>query len=213
MREGFIQQRPESLGADAINGHTDASGLFTKCQPSIPPAAIKPGKKPAICLRGIRIALSALPKCFRKVPGRQVQRFSTFPGEVETLKAMTRVPTRARLLAACTLLATFAFGSNASADVVRIHFSGAAGSGYADLTLQSADPHDTVNENHVPKATTGASGTFNGVKITGVRAIDPAPPPPGEVLPASCSLLGIQGVGATTTGSPARTCSTRLARH
>lgn len=111
------------------------------------------------------------------------------------MQAKTRVPIKVWLVVSGALLAMFVFGSNASADVVRINFGGAAGHGYADLTLQPAGPGDVVDPGKVPLAVTNASGTFNGSTITGVRAIDPAPPPPGEVLPGSYSLFSIPGYG------------------
>lgn len=111
------------------------------------------------------------------------------------MNARTRVPIKVWLVMSGALLAMFAFGSNASADVVRINFSGAAGHGYADLTLQPAAPGDVVDPGKVPQAITHASGRFNGATITGVRAIDPAPPPPGEVLPDSYSLFSIPEFG------------------
>src|SRR5579875_565763 len=42
---------------------------------------------------------------------------------------------------------------------------------------------------------TDASGIFNGAAITGVQALNHAPPPPGEVLPDSYSLFSIPGYG------------------
>ncbi|MEO7051407.1 MAG: PEP-CTERM sorting domain-containing protein [Rhodanobacter sp.] len=96
---------------------------------------------------------------------------------------------------AAAMLAMFAFGSSASASVVRIHFSGAVGSGYANLTLGDTDPADVVDPSKTPLSITDASGMFNGTTITGVRAINNAPPPPGEVLPASYSLFSIPGYG------------------
>lgn len=102
---------------------------------------------------------------------------------------------KTRLLAGCALLAMVAFGSNANADVVRIHFSGAAGSGYADLTVGPAGAGDEVDPSHPPMAITGATGTFNGAAITGVQALNHATPPPGEVLPDSYSLFSIPGYG------------------
>lgn len=80
-----------------------------------------------------------------------------------------RVSTKARLLAGCALLAMVAFGSNANASVVRIHFGGAAGSGYADLTVGPAGADDVVDPSHPPMAITDATGTFSGAAITGVQ--------------------------------------------
>lgn len=106
-----------------------------------------------------------------------------------------RVSTKARLLAGCALLAMVAFGSNANASVVRIHFGGAAGSGYADLTVGPAGADDVVDPSHPPMAITDATGAFSGAAITGVQPLNHATPPPGEVLPASYSLFSIPGYG------------------
>ncbi len=95
---------------------------------------------------------------------------------------------------AAAMLAMFAFGSSASASVVRIHFSGTVGSGYADLTLGGTDPADVVDASKQPLTITGASGVFGGVTITGVRDLDPTTAP-GEVLPHSYSLFSIPGHG------------------
>lgn len=102
---------------------------------------------------------------------------------------------RNRLLAACAVLVMSAFGSYASASVVRIHFSGSVGSGYADLTLGGTNPADVVNSSKPPVTIMDAAGTFNGMTITGIRAINHAVPPPGEVLPDSYSLFSIPGYG------------------
>lgn len=96
---------------------------------------------------------------------------------------------------AATMLAMFAFGSSASASVVRIHFSGAVGSGTADLTLGGTDPHDVIDANKPPLTITGASGVFNGTTITGIQPVNHATPPPDERLPASYSLFSIPGYG------------------
>jgi hypothetical protein len=98
-------------------------------------------------------------------------------------------------LAAAAVFAMFAFGSYASASVVRINFGGAMGSGHADLTLGATDPADVVDASKPPLTITDASGMFNGVAITGVYAINHAVPPPGEVLPAAYSLFSIPGYG------------------
>ena len=111
------------------------------------------------------------------------------------MKAKTPAISKFRFLAALMTLTMLAFGTNASADVVRIHFSGAPGSGYADLTVQPAEAGDVVDPGKVPMAVTNASGTFNGAAITGVVAPNHATPPPGEVLPASYSLFSIPGFG------------------
>lgn len=95
---------------------------------------------------------------------------------------------------AAAMLAMFAFGSSASASVVRIHFSGAVGSGHADLTLGGTNPADVVDPGKLPLTIVDANGVFNGVTITGVRALDPTTAP-GEVLPYSYSLFSIPGYG------------------
>lgn len=97
---------------------------------------------------------------------------------------------------ACAVLALFAFGSSANATVTRINFDGAAGSGYADLTLQPVGSNNVVNSAHVPQEITDARGTFGGAAITGVLAPNHAPPPPGEVLPYNYSLFEIPGLNA-----------------
>lgn len=111
------------------------------------------------------------------------------------MTAKTRVRIRASMIAACAVLGLVAFGSNANATATRIHFDGAAGGGYADLTLDAAGSGDIVNSSHTPQVITGASGTFNGAKITGVLDPNHALPPPGEVLPDSYSLFSIPGYG------------------
>lgn len=112
------------------------------------------------------------------------------------MNAKSRIPIAIRLMTACAVLALVAFGSSASASVVRIHFSGAPGSGYADLTLGAADSSDLIDASHAPLAITNATGTFGGATITGVLAPNPIPPPPGETLiPGSYSLFSIPGYG------------------
>lgn len=98
------------------------------------------------------------------------------------------------LLAAGVMLAMIALAPYAHADVVRIHFSGAVGSGYADLTTGPARADDMVNPGYPPLAITDASGNFGGLTITGVRDIDHTTAP-NEVLPYSYSLLSIPGYG------------------
>lgn len=110
------------------------------------------------------------------------------------MNATTGISISHRLLTAGAMLVMFALAPYARADVVRIHFSGAVGSGYADLTTGPARADDVVNPDNVPLAITGASGTFNGTAITGVRDIDHTTAP-GEVLPWSYSLFAIPGVG------------------
>lgn len=101
-----------------------------------------------------------------------------------------------RLLAAGAMVAAMVLGSSASATVVRVNINGALGSGYIDLTVAPpSDPTDTIDASRPPLAITGASGTFNGATITGLHALNPAVPPPGEVLPGSYSLLSIPGYG------------------
>jgi hypothetical protein len=114
-------------------------------------------------------------------------------GGVKTMSTKKEGFTRSRLLAAA-MLAMFAFGTSASASVVRIHFSGAVGSGYADLTLGGTDPLDVVDPAKQPLTITGASGVFGGVTITGIRDLHPTTAP-GEVLPHSYSLFSIPGYG------------------
>ncbi len=118
---------------------------------------------------------------------------SILNGEVGTMLATPF--TKAGFLMVLAMLAMFAFAPIADASVVRIHFSGAAGSGYADLSLQPAGINDVVDPAKVPMAVTDASGIFNGAAITGVQALNHAPPPPGEVLPDSYSLFSIPGYG------------------
>jgi hypothetical protein len=105
------------------------------------------------------------------------------------------VTMKSGFLAVTAVLAMFAFASYASATVVRINFSGAMGSGHADLTLGATDPADVVDASKPPLTITDASGMFNGVTITGVHALNHAIPPPGEVLPAAYSLFSIPGYG------------------
>lgn len=105
------------------------------------------------------------------------------------------VPIRSRLLMMVTALAMMAFGATASANVVRINFSGLPGSGYADLTLEAATAGDTVDADHVPLAITGASGRFNGMAITGVRRLTNDLRPDSDTMPASYGLLSIPGYG------------------
>lgn len=101
-----------------------------------------------------------------------------------------------RLFAAGAAFVMLTFATNAGASVVRIHFQGAVGSGYADLTLGPASSTDTVDPNHVPPAITDASGSFNGAAIPGVQPLDHATVPDGETLiPSSYSLFSIPGYG------------------
>lgn len=115
------------------------------------------------------------------------------------------------LLAICAILAPLAFATHAHATVVRIHFSGPAGSGYADLTLANdpdanpayPDPGDPAPATRYDPAgvlsITAATGSFNHHAITGVRPLNdaPLPPPPvgPEYLPESYSFITIPGVG------------------
>ncbi|TAN04782.1 MAG: PEP-CTERM sorting domain-containing protein [Rhodanobacteraceae bacterium] len=110
------------------------------------------------------------------------------------MKARTPSTIKTWLCTAFAALVACAFTANAGASVVRIHFSGAPGSGYADLTLGAPHAGDEVNPDHSPMAITGASGMFNGVAITGVRGLDPTTAA-GEVLPYSYSLFPIPGYG------------------
>lgn len=115
------------------------------------------------------------------------------------------------MLATGILLVLLAYAPHADANVMRIHFSGAAGSGYADLTLANdadassnypnagdmapATRYDPADVQHI----TGATGIFNGNIITGVQPLNgaPLPPPPvgPEYLPKSYSFIPIPGVG------------------
>lgn len=104
------------------------------------------------------------------------------------------------LLAAGAILGMFALAPYASADTIRINFSGNASSGYADLTVVANDHASpdfdlttaTLGEraDHDPEGAlliTDASGTFNGRAITGVKARNYATPPANEALPYSYS--------------------------
>lgn len=96
------------------------------------------------------------------------------------------------LWTAGALLATLVAAPYASATTVRINFGGAAGSGYADLTL-APDPNASANYSPLlPSSTptlsqwdpegaryiTNASGRFNGTAITGIQATNSGMPPP-----------------------------------
>ena len=119
-----------------------------------------------------------------------------------------------KFLAAAALLTALAAAPYAGATSMQINFSGTAGSGYADLTLT---PDPLSSSNYQPtydaaygesgtsaplspydpvgaQSITGASGSFNGVAITGVMALDQGAAPPGEILPNSFSWI------YTTTG-------------
>jgi hypothetical protein len=111
------------------------------------------------------------------------------------MNAKAGTPMKFRLLTACAVLAMVAFAPYAGASVVRIHFAAAGGSGYADLTIQPAGSDDVTDPSKPPLAISDASGIFNGAMITEVQALNHAPPPPGEVLPASYSLFSIPGYG------------------
>lgn len=108
------------------------------------------------------------------------------------MKAKAGISIKTWLLTAAAMLALAPY---AQANVVRIHFSGAVGSGYADLTVGSTDPADVVDPAHPPKMITGATGKFGGTTITGLQPLNHATPPPGEVLPSSYSLFSIPGYG------------------
>jgi hypothetical protein len=110
------------------------------------------------------------------------------------MNSKTGVSISGRLLTAGAMLVMFALAPCAHANVVRINFSGAVGSGHADLTIGPARADDVVDPSHPPLAITGASGAFGGVAITGVRDIDHTTAP-GEVLPWSYSLFSIPGHG------------------
>lgn len=114
-----------------------------------------------------------------------------------------------KFLSAGTLLTVLAAVPYASATTIQIDFSGIPGSGYANLTL-APDPNSSSNyqptyvagNNALSKYDpagaqyiTGANGSFNGVAITGVMALDQGAAPYGEILPNSFSWI------YTTTGS------------
>ncbi|MEO9079353.1 MAG: PEP-CTERM sorting domain-containing protein [Rhodanobacter sp.] len=138
--------------------------------------------------------------------------------EAVAMNAISGVSVKVGLLTSGAMLAMLAFAPYAHASPVRINFSGAAGSGYVDLTL-SADPDSSTNyqptfnqndaDNHVSRPLsiydpagaqhiTGASGNFwNGssnVSITGMIATSPGVAPPGEILPKSFSGLFADGL-------------------
>lgn len=114
-----------------------------------------------------------------------------------------------KILAAGALLTALAAAPYASASSMQINFDGTAGSGYASLTLtpdvnSSSNYQPTYNafdgENNISaplspydpagaQSITGASGSFNGVAITGVMALDQGAAPPGEILPNSFSWI------------------------
>ncbi|HEX7325208.1 MAG TPA: PEP-CTERM sorting domain-containing protein [Rhodanobacteraceae bacterium] len=104
-----------------------------------------------------------------------------------------RVYGSAGFLAAGTLLAALIVAPCASANPVRIHFSGAVGNGYADLTV---GPDTVADDPSGAMAITGASGTFSdataGISnelITGVQQLNFAAQPANETLPGSYSHL------------------------
>lgn len=110
------------------------------------------------------------------------------------MHAKTGASIKTWLLTAGAMLAMLALAPHANATVVRIHFSGAIGSGHADLTLGPARADDVIDPSHLPLAITDANGIFGGVAITGVRSIDHTTAP-GEILPYSYSLFSIPGYG------------------
>lgn len=111
----------------------------------------------------------------------------------------TRRRARAKAwMAAAGIVCAAAFASSASAGTVRIEFSSliGLGSGYATLTLGTAAADDSMfDPTKPPKAIINATGSFNGVAITGVQPLNNATPPPGEKLPESYSLFEIPGYG------------------
>jgi hypothetical protein len=115
--------------------------------------------------------------------------------EINTMSAKKGFFLKIGILASGAVLALFAFGPYAAANPVRINFSAAGGSGYADLMLGGTNPADVVDASHPPLTITDASGMFNGVTITGIQPLNHATPPPGEVLPAAYSLFSIPGYG------------------
>ncbi|MEP7184331.1 MAG: PEP-CTERM sorting domain-containing protein [Rhodanobacter sp.] len=111
------------------------------------------------------------------------------------------------------MLAMLALAPYAQATPVRINFSGAAGSGYVDLTL-APDPdastsyqptfsqsdadggispplsnYDPAGAQHITGASGAFSDGFSKVSITGMIATSPGVAPPGETLPKSFSWL------------------------
>jgi len=113
-----------------------------------------------------------------------------------------------KFLSGGALLTVLAAAPYAGATTIQIDFSGNSGSGYADLTL-AADPNSSPNyqptyvagnnplSNYDPAGAqyiAGASGSFDGVAITGVMALDQGAAPYGEILPNSFSWI------STTTG-------------
>lgn len=136
------------------------------------------------------------------------------------MKTIKGITVKTGLLMSGAMLAMFAFGPYAHASPVRINFSGAAGSGYVDLTLapdpdastsyqpafsqSDADAHispplsafDPAGAQHI----VGASGMFsdgtNHMSITGVVPTSPGMAPPGETLPKSFSWLSPDGTNS-----------------
>lgn len=118
----------------------------------------------------------------------------------------TAVRGKLPLLAAGAVLAMLFVAPHAGATTVRINFGGAAGHGYADLTL-APDPNQSSSYSPLPVSPTptlsssdpagaqyitGASGRFNGIAITGVQPTNSGTPPPlpgggYETLPNSFS--------------------------
>ncbi len=132
--------------------------------------------------------------------------------------------TRYWMLSAGALLALLGFGPCATANPVRINFSGTYDfgnnvgmpfSGSANLTLQpdpAASPTFPAPPAPPPpgprvdpqgaQSITGATGSFNGHAITGVLPLNGASPSAGEYVPASFSALVASN---TPDGSPAVT--------
>lgn len=102
-----------------------------------------------------------------------------------------RVYGSAGFLVAGILLAGLIVAPCASANPIRIHFSGAVGNGYADLTV---GPDTVAGDPSGAQAITAASGTFSdaaagisNATITGVQALNFAAQPANETLPGSYS--------------------------
>ncbi|MGH8150657.1 MAG: PEP-CTERM sorting domain-containing protein [Steroidobacteraceae bacterium] len=111
-----------------------------------------------------------------------------------------------KILAAGALLTVLAAAPYASATAIGINFgSGTVGWGNATLTL-ATDPNSSSSYQPIyiagdslptlspydpagAQSITGASGSFNGVAITGVMALDQGQAPPGEILPNSFSWI------------------------
>src|SRR5699024_2179772 len=120
-------------------------------------------------------------------------------------KNETRViSVKAGLLAGIAMLAMFALLPRANAGTILINFTGPKGnSGHARLSVKhdsiassKYDPYTPnpsgARGNHDPEGAqiiSGASGSFNDISITGVKARNGANPPPPETRPRSYSTV------------------------